>query len=45
MAILRREAFAKGSNANKENKVKDMEKLGFGTAPSEGADKSKPGFF
>jgi len=44
MAILRREAFAKGSN--KENKVKDMEKLGFGTVPSEaGVEKSKPGFF
>ena len=42
MAILRREAFAKGTQPGK---VKDMEKLGFGVAPREGVEKTKPGFF
>jgi 6,7-dimethyl-8-ribityllumazine synthase len=43
MAILRREAFAKGTST--AGKVKDMEKLGFGVAPREGVEKTKPGFF
>ncbi|KAL3823531.1 hypothetical protein ACHAXA_007209 [Cyclostephanos tholiformis] len=43
MAILRREAFAKGTST--PGKVKDMEKLGFGVAPREGVEKTKPGFF
>ena len=42
MAILRREAFAKGTQPGR---VKDMEKLGFGVAANEGVEKTKPGFF
>ena len=45
MAILRREAFAKGGTTTGGVKVKDMEKLGFGVAPREGVEKTKPGFF
>jgi hypothetical protein len=42
MAILRREAFTKGTTPRK---VKYMEKLGFGVAPREGVEKTKLGFF